>query len=67
MASNIIVWIQKKIKPIILAKYSQLERSKFEVKNEANNATEENPTVNKTNLMMIHNDESGFSIIAKVR
>ncbi|MFL3044442.1 MAG: hypothetical protein ACJZ1S_01450 [Candidatus Neomarinimicrobiota bacterium] len=47
MASNIIVWIQKKIKPIILAKYSQLERSKFEVKNEANNATEENPTVNK--------------------
>ena len=67
MASNIIVWIQKKIKPIILAKYSQLERSKFEVKNEANNATEENPTVNKTNLMMIHNDWSGFSIIAKVR
>ena len=67
MASNIIVWIQKKIKPIILAKYSQLERSKFEVKNEANNATEENPTVNKTNLMMIHNDRSGFSIIAKVR
>ena len=66
MASNIIVWIQKKIKPIILAKYSQLERSKFEVKNEANNATEENPTVNKTNLMMIHNDGSGFSIIAKV-
>ena len=67
MASNIIVWIQKKIKPIILAKYSQLERSKFEVKNEANNATEENPTVNKTNLMMIHNDGAGFSIIAKVR
>ena len=67
MASNIIVWIQKKIKPIILAKYSQLERSKFEVKNEANNATEENPTVNKTNLMMIHNNGVGFSIIAKVR
>ena len=67
MASNIIVWIQKKIKPIILAKYSQLERSKFEVKNEANNATEENPTVNKINLMMIHNDGLGFSIIAKVR
>ena len=67
MASNIIVWIQKKIKPIILAKYSQLERSKFEVKNEANNATEENPTVNKTNLTMIHNDGLGFSIIAKVR
>ena len=67
MASNIIVWIQKKIKPIILAKYSQLERSKFEVKNEANNATEENPTVNKINLMMIHNDGLGYSIIAKVR
>jgi len=51
----------------MLAKYSQLERSKFEVKNEANKATEENPTVNKTNLMMIHNNGVGFSIMAKVR
>ena len=67
MASNSIVWIQKNIKPIILAKYSQLERSKFEVKNEVNSATEENPTVNKTTLIIIHNNGVGFSIIAKVR
>jgi lipoprotein signal peptidase len=37
------------------------------VKNEVNSATEENPTVNKTNLMMIHNNGVGFSIMAKAR
>jgi hypothetical protein len=37
------------------------------VKNEANKGTEENPTVNKTNLMMIHKNGVGFSIMAKVR
>jgi len=37
------------------------------MKNEANSATEENPTVNKTNLMVIHNNGLGFSIMEKTR
>ena len=52
--------MQKKVKPIILAIYSQLFFSKFDIKNEESNIKEENPTVNKTSRITIHKKGEGL-------
>ena len=65
--SSNIVCIQKKNRPIILATYNQLVRSKFDIRKERSNITDEKPTVNNTARIENHKIAEGLLIIANVR